>query len=500
MKRTYILLLLSYLLGSSVILTAQDYSSLPEFQISQEEIASHVFFLASDELKGRRTGEEGNNVASRYIAEQFRSYGLKTPPGQDSYFQTIMFEQKMAMGESTIEAEEGQIDAANCVMLNGEKIDAEGELVFVRNGWVDEEKGIDDYKGLDVYGKIVLAQVGIPGETSIRKMLSASPKKRAIAEEKGAIALIEVYRETFPWNYISRAIGSGRMSVKEPNQIVSNLPHFWVNNQDQQHTEKLADGKTITLKGGGIENNSKYSSNVIGIIEGSDPEKKEEFMVLTAHFDHIGVSKPSEAGGDSINNGARDNAMGVAALLTAAKALQEKKPARSIIVMALTAEEIGLIGSQYYVDHPLIPLNKTVFNLNSDGAGYTDTSLIAIMGYDRVGTKAEFDIACERLGVTPFADPAPEQNLFDRSDNVSFARKGIPAPTMSPGFEAFTQELMQHYHSTSDEAESLNLNYVATFARTFAHAARLIANKDLTPRWVEGDKYEEVSKELYQLD
>ncbi|MEL6192957.1 MAG: M28 family peptidase [Bacteroidota bacterium] len=500
MKRIYGLLLLPILFGNPFLLQAQDYTTLPEFQISQEEIASHVFFLASDELKGRRTGEEGNNVASRYIAEQFRSYGLKTPPGQDSYFQTIMFEQKMAMGESTIETEEGEIGASTCVMLNGDKINLEGELVFVKNGWVDEEKGIDDYEGLDVYGKIVLAQVGIPGETSIRKMLAASPQKRATAEEKGAIAIVEVYRETFPWNYISRAIGSGRMSVKEPDQLVSNLPHFWVNNQDQQQTEKLADSKMITLKGGGIANNSKYSSNVIGIIEGKNPEKKDEYVVLTAHFDHIGVSKPSEAGGDSINNGARDNAMGVAALLTAAKALQEKKPARSIIVMALTAEEIGLIGSQYYVDHPLIPLNKTVFNLNSDGAGYTDTSLIAIMGYDRVGAKKEFDLACERLGVEPFADPAPEQNLFDRSDNVSFARKGIPAPTMSPGFEAFTQELMQHYHSTSDEAESLNLNYLATFARTFAHTARLIANKDLTPRWVEGDKYEEISKQLYELD
>ena len=185
MKRIYGLLLLSALLGNSYLLPAQDYTSLPEFQISQEEIASHVFFLASDELKGRRTGEEGNNVASRYIAEQFRSYGLKTPPGQDSYFQTIMFEQKMTMGESSIETEEGQINGSNCLMLNGEKIDAEGELVFVKSGWVDEEKEIDDYEGLDVYGKIVLAQVGIPGETSVRKMLAASPQKRAIAEKKG---------------------------------------------------------------------------------------------------------------------------------------------------------------------------------------------------------------------------------------------------------------------------------------------------------------------------
>ncbi|MEM8896950.1 MAG: M28 family peptidase [Bacteroidota bacterium] len=500
MKRIYTLILLSTLLGNSLFLQAQDYTTLPEFQISQEEIASHVFFLASDELKGRRTGEEGNNVASRYIAEQFRSYGLKTPPGQDTYFQTIEFEKKMAMGESRIETEAGGIDATTCVMLNGDKINSEGELVFVKNGWVDEEKDIDDYKGLDVYGKIVLAQVGIPGETSIRKMLAASAKKRILAEEKGAIALVEVYRETYPWRYISRAIGSGRMSVKEPDQLISSLPHFWVNNQDQQQSDKLVDGKEVHIKGDGLEKSSKYSNNVIGIIEGNSLQKKDEYMVLTAHFDHIGISKPSEAGGDSINNGARDNAMGVAALLTAAKALQEKKPARSIIVMALTAEEIGLIGSQYYVDHPLIPLNKTVFNLNSDGAGYTDTTLVAIMGYDRVGAKEEFDLACERLGVKPFADPAPEQNLFDRSDNVSFARKGIPAPTISPGFEAFTHELMQHYHSTSDEAESLNLNYVATFARTFAHAARLIANKDLTPRWVEGDKYEEVSKELYQLE
>ncbi|MEM9932411.1 MAG: M20/M25/M40 family metallo-hydrolase [Bacteroidota bacterium] len=500
MKKSYDTILLLLLVGSSVLVSAQDYLSLPEFTLSEEEIASHIYFLASDELKGRRTGEEGNNIAARYIAEQFRSYGLKTPPGQESYFQPIEFEKRIVLKESSIETASGEIVGSACAMLNGDEMKVESRLVFAKNGWVDEEKGIDDYEDLDVYGKIVLVNVGVPGESSIRKVLSLSAKKRMLAEERGALALVELYRENFPWNYISRAITSGRMGVKDPTNLESILPHFWVNNQDQQAGKKLIDGENVTLKGGGILSSSLISNNVIGLIEGTNISKKQEYVVLTAHYDHIGVSKPSVAGGDSINNGARDNATGVAALLTAAKALAEERPERSILLIAFTAEEMGLLGSQYYVEHPLLPLDKMVFNLNSDGAGYTDTTLVAIMGYDRVGAKEEFDLACQRLGVTPFADPAPEQNLFDRSDNVSFARKGIPAPTMSPGFEAFTQELMQHYHSTSDEVASLNLSYIATFVRTYAHAARLIANKDKTPRWVEGDKYEGAAKELYELD
>jgi Zn-dependent M28 family amino/carboxypeptidase len=240
--------------------------------------------------------------------------------------------------------------------------------------------------------------------------------------------------------------------------------------------------------------------NVVGYIEGTDAKLKDEYVLLTAHYDHIGVGKQGGqpyTAEDSIFNGARDNAFGTVALLSAAEALAKTPPKRSVLIVALTGEEVGLLGSKYYASHPILPLERCIFNFNSDGAGYTNTGIVGVIGLDRTGARAEIETASKAFGLGVFADPAPEQGLFDRSDNVSFAAKGIPAPTFSPGFSKFDEELMKNYHQVSDNPETIDFDYLLKFCQAYTYGARLIADRAQAPQWIQGDKYEQVGKKLY---
>jgi Zn-dependent M28 family amino/carboxypeptidase len=242
--------------------------------------------------------------------------------------------------------------------------------------------------------------------------------------------------------------------------------------------------------------------NVLGFVEGTDPALKEEYVVLMAHYDHVGAGMdrgPGATAADSIFNGARDNGMGVAALLGAASALAEAPPRRSVLFLAVTAEEKGLLGSRFYVDHPLLPLDRAVYVLNIDGGGYSDTSAVTVIGLGRTSADALLREAAGAYRLAVVADPAPEQNLFDRSDNVSFARKGVPAPTFSPGFRAFSDPgIMDYYHQPRDEVdEAFDFAYLRRFVQAYARSARSLADAPDRPRWLPGDKYEAAARVLY---
>ncbi len=490
------------------ILSAQMAGDLPELSIQKQEVEAHLRFLASDELQGRRTSDPGSEIAARYIAEQYRSYGLKQVDGAKEYFQTIPFknvepakEGKLQWGESIY------TNRKNLLILTGTAIDTSAEAVFANHGWVDEEKGINDYKDLDVKGKIVFVISGMPENNNPYATFKAMSTKRQIAANHGAIALIELYRLSFPWQFFSKYFSRERLEIAEENdnQNVENLVYGWIKENDGNATAALSKGEPMTVKlsSSGAKSYPKPSNNVIGLIEGTDPELKNEFVLITAHYDHVGVG---EQGGamytpeDSIFNGARDNGMGTVALLAAAKTLAQSPPKRSVILLACTAEEMGLLGSKYYVENPLIPLNQTVINLNTDGAGYDDTNAISVVGYDRINVTQEYNQAAQKFGLRVIADPAPEQNLFDRSDNVNFAIKGIPAPSISPGTTGFTPEIAKYYHQVIDNPESIDYDYLLTFCKTFSHLVRLIADRDEAPKWSPGDKYEEASKKLYGKD
>ncbi len=483
---------------SSAALLAQLF---PEMRLPISEPSAHIKFLASDELEGRMTGEHGNNVAARYIATQFQRYNVQ--PLTPNYFQPISFIKRIppkTLSLTLKNKKTNKVFASNdLLLLTGGSITLSAPIVYVGFGIVDSTKGRDDYNGIDANGKIVVARVGTSEEDSPRELFGAFKQKQDIAKAKGALALIELYRFGFPFARLKQFFSGSSLSLDEETASPSEFVHVLLNDDNSDIRTLVQTQKNLkgTFQTDGYNEQKVISSNVVGVIEGTDPMLKQEFVMLSAHYDHIGIQSTPNAT-DSIYNGARDNAMGTTALLCAARIFSEVPPKRSLLLLACTGEEMGLLGSQYYAEHPLVPLNKTIFNLNIDGAGYNDTSIVTIIGLER--TTAETDIldACKAIGLTAVQDPAPEQNLFDRSDNVSFARKGIPALTFSPGFRAFDDAINRFYHQAADQAdENFDFDYFHRFVKAFIHTARRIADNPSAPQWKSGDKYESVGKTLY---
>jgi hypothetical protein len=229
------------------------------------------------------------------------------------------------------------------------------------------------------------------------------------------------------------------------------------------------------------------ASNVIGWVEGTDPALKNQYIVLSAHYDHIGMAsqpKMEDGKADSIFNGARDNAIGVTAVLNAARYFSIYPPKRSILFILFTAEEMGLIGSRYFSENTLVPLKKIVYNLNCDNGGYNDTTIVTVVGLGRTSADEDIKKACEAYGVKATPDPVPELNLFDRSDNLNLAIKGVPAPTFGMGFTGFDSVVRKRYHQLSDEVSTFNLTYALTYVKSYILAAKNIADNPRQPTWI----------------
>lgn len=486
-------------------LTAQP--ALPEFQTTKAEVEAHLRFLASDALMGRRTGAPGNNIAASYIAAQLEAYGFQKVPGATNYFQPIPFEAvkppasgKLALGKSVF------LQGEEFLILSGAAANLNTTAVFAGHGWVDAATGHDDYKGLDVAGKVVFVLPGPPDSQDPLAVFRAMRTKRNLAADRGAVALIELYRLSFPWGFFKNYFNKEnlRTAPKEPeSEAAKKMVYGWWKEPSADLVKNLQGKKTkVTLESSGYSSRPMPSQNVIGVLEGSDPVLKNEYVLLTAHYDHVGTGK--DGGGqftpqDSIFNGTRDNAMGTVALIAAAKSFSLQRPKRSILYLAVTGEELGLLGSQYYAENPLIPLNQVIFNLNIDNGGYNSTEHISIVGHGRTGTDELLQKGIEALGLKVFPNPAPEQNLFDRSDNVSFAAKGIPALCFSLGVTAFDDEVAKYYHQVTDNPDTIDYDYFLKYCQSFAYTTRLIADAPGKPRWVKGDKYEKAGKALYGL-
>ena len=496
-------LLIALLSGPFIGAFAQ--ADLPEMRLDSKELEADMRFLASDQLMGRRTGPPGNNTAALYIASRLEAYGFQTVPGAKGYYQEVPFEavKPPQSGALTI----GKSDYTfgdNFLILSGNAADLQTSGVYAGYGWVDETTGHDDYKDLDVKGKVVFVISGIPDNQDPIATFKSFRTKRKLASERGAAGLIELYRLTFPWRFFRNYFGKESLVLAntDGDSGDDNLVYGWIQEKDKTDLENIqTDKKTkIHLQSGGFSRRPVQSQNVIGVLPGTDPVLKDEYVVLTAHYDHVGTGR--DGGGmftpqDSIFNGARDNAFGTVSLLAAAKAYSQAPTKRSVVILAVTGEEIGLLGSQYYAEHPLIPLEKTIFNLNTDGAGYNDTGAVSIIGYGRTGTNDQLKKATDAFGLRIIADPAPEQGLFDRSDNVSFAVKGVPAVCFSPGLTEFDQEIAKYYHQVTDGPETIDYPYLAKFCQSLTLMGRLVADMDGKPTWVAGDKYEEAGKKLY---
>ncbi len=475
----------------------------PELDYKVNEVKEQLYFLASDFMKGRNTPSVEQDIAAHYLASHLAAYGYQPAPGMDGFFQKVPFDKVTSpqFGEMVVNGEAYPYKESFLWLAGEDKSMEQVEAVFVDYGWVDDTS--DDYANKDVKGKVVFALPGTPEDQSPQSVFQATLEKIAAAQERGAVAFVQLYRLQFPWNFFTRYFGGSSLQLGSEEESGALIPNGFLNESSNRSDIKdLIEGKK-TMIDFSIEGYSKkrvYANNVVGYLEGSDPEKKEEVLLLSAHYDHVGVG--SEGGGaytdqDSIFNGARDNGMGSVAVLTAVRALAEQKPERSILVLWCTGEEKGLLGSRYFSNHLPVEANKIIFNLNTDGAGYNDTDYVAVIGYGRTGTDEIITQAAEAAGLQVFPNPAPDQGLFDRSDNVNFALMGIPALTYSPGLTSFDSIIQKYYHQVADNPDNVDYDYMLKYCISYAHLARMIANCDQKPVWVEGDKYEEAGKELY---
>jgi hypothetical protein len=463
--------------------------------VSKEATKDCITFLASDEMRGRGTGTLEIDLAAEYLKKEFEEAEIKPVSDSLGYFQPVKMIRSVAPSKVSLEIQNTTFDYIEDLLLShtqGAKLSFEGELVFVGYGQDD------DFDGVDLRDKIVVSYTGTSdkstGQTYTREDLIA---KQIRVRNKGAIALIEILTfENVKWSNLSAYLVSRTTDVSfdyEDNYI----PHLWMRNSDDKMLKNLInEGKstgsfTIDMP----EPVSFSDNNVIGWIEGTDPKLKDEFVVLSAHYDHLGVFKDNSQ--DSIYNGARDNGIGVAAMLYAGKAVAKVPPKRSVLVIAFCGEEIDLLGSKWYVKRPFIPLNQMVFNLNCDGAGYNDKRLMTMIDFNRTTADGLIREAASAYDLILSGDPAPSENLYKNSDNFSFACLGVPAVDIAPGVRKFNRQLKKYYHRPNDEMETLDFDYLERFIRAYAYAAFLLANADDTPDWIPGDEFEEAGKKLY---
>lgn len=459
--------------------------------LDPETVKKHVFYLASDALMGRNTGEPGNVLAADYIASQFKHYGVEVVNGQTNYFQDLNMA-SVTPGDGYVKLFQQEYKQnEQALFVSGAAAEISAPMVYL--GFGDNEQ---QYVQADIKDKVVIVWLGSEDDRSLYKAIGLSSSKRSWATKSGAKAIIEVYHMSMPWTVVKGFLGKSRMVSSDE---TSSMVHALVQIEDDDIKTKIkaVKGEEVHLNYSGMEKQIIQAVNVLGFIPGTEETMQGEYILLSAHFDHVGSKASTKPDQDTIYNGTRDNAIGAAAILAAAEYFAAHPPKRSLILAAWNGEEKGLLGSKHFVANPWIPLNKIRFNLNIDNAGYNDTALVSVIGLDRTGATLELTDACLQMGLKVLGDPAPEQNLFDRSDNVSFAKIGIPAPTFSLGFTSFNQDISKYYHQVEDNPESVDYNYLNKYWAAYILAAERIANKTENIKWQTGDKYEEAAKSLY---
>jgi len=462
--------------------------------VEKSAIEGHIYFLADDLLKGRETGTSEAKIAASYLANTLHSYGVKPIPGTATYLQEVRLQKSSPPKEIKISL--NQIAFQNKVALKAGQVDYNGDVIYLEYGLEE------DYIGKNVENKVVIIKAGNAKANDARAAFRLWKEKAAIAEKAGAIAVIELMDvEPRIWGFMEHNFNGDRLEVSsktDKNNENSAFSYVWLQDENGtiSNSFKLKRNNTVQLSMDATLKSNIISQNVIGIVEGTDALLKEEYIIYSAHYDHVGIGSPDETG-DTIYNGARDNAVGTTTVLSMAQNLAKYPTKRSALFILFTGEEKGLLGSSFYVENPVLPLQKMVYCFNSDNAGYNDTTVATIIGLERTTASQHIKDAAMAFGITAIDDPAPEQGLFDRSDNVHFAKKGIPSPTYSLGFRSFDGDVTKYYHKAGDEANTLDYDYLEKFFRSYVLAGRLIANDPKTSVWAAGDSYEATGKKLY---
>ncbi len=463
--------------------------------ISQSNIKAHLSFLASDELEGRETGKRGIELAAKYISTHFMSLDLDTVLGFNGYRQEVPFVTFTPPDSAYIRVNDIDLTyREDFIVLNGKQTNLTAEPIFIHYG------NEADLEEKDLRLKLAISFCGDGQSTNVREWFDISRKKYERVKKAGAVGLIEIYQNAMtPWNFMKRFGSASQTGLDMGKQSEGKLPHVWVGNNNADVLTGLTSGtKSIKLYNSDIKNEKFNSANIVAILSGTDPELKNEYIVYSAHYDHVGIGR-ADATGDTIYNGARDNASGTTAILSLAKYFSQHPPLRSSIFVLFTAEEKGLLGSSWFVENSPVPLDQIKYCFNIDNGGYNDTTIVSVIGLTRTTVEHLIEAASASFGLEAIEDAAGEQGLFDRSDNVNFARKGIPAPTFSLGFRAFDEEIFKYYHQPGDDVHSLNFNYIEKYVKSFILSSEKIANTRENIFWKPGDKYYQIGRDLYKL-
>ena len=532
-----------FLLLPALLLLAACGSPEPPYDpaalVSADRIRAHVRFLSSDALEGRGPATRGEVLTTEYLAAQFALAGAEPAGDEGSYFQAVPLVGVQSLPETSLtwRRSQGRIGmkwledyvAVNHRQRESESIDA--EAVFVGHGIIASEFDWDDYKGVDVKGKVVVLFTNEPPSDNPEffggKALTYYGRwvfKYEEALRQGAAGAIIIHTTPtagYPWKVVRNSWGGRNPYVKLESGQGALAVAGWVTSAAGEKItastgktldELLAAANTpefqpmplgLLLRGRIASQVEDFETrNVVAKVAGSDPERKGEAVLYTAHWDHLGVGFAVD--GDDIYNGAADNATGCGIVLELARAFAELDPAppRTILFAAVGAEEGGLRGSQYYAQNPAIPAGKTAVNLNYDG--FLPLGLakdISLPGYERTTLEplveqlaAEFDLALR-------PEAHPEQGYYYRSDHFSLAKAGVPAFSVNPGIdyvgrpegwgeEAEKRYVAEDYHQPSDEFDPAwdfsGLGQIAAFGLELGR--RVAAQPDL-PTWKPGDEF-----------
>lgn len=516
---------LCLLLGSA----AGAQPAAPSF--SADRIRADVSYLSDDLLEGRNTGTRGYDLAAKFVQSRYEALGLQ-PGNNGSYMQTVPF----VLAKLNPDAR-NVITIGDKTFVNGTDIVLSGtslfpnqsetfEVVFVGYGFDDKRYGFSDYAGLDVRGKVVAVLSSLPEGAPSDVVAELADRRGEVAEAKGAIGMLTIATpdtlKSTPWDRIKVYGGVPRLRWLRPDGTPNvKAPKLKIGGfLGPQASEALLAGspmpaaklyaeipnkkarpKGFAIPGKfGFERHSQVermtSANVLGLLPGSDPKLADEVIVFMAHLDHDGIVAAEN--GDSIMNGAMDNASGVATMLEAARAFTESgtRPKRSILFAAVTAEEDGLLGAEYLAKYPSLKDKKVVGVVNLDMPVLTyDFQDVIAFGAEHSTMGPAVDRAVRAAGVTLSPDPVPQEGLFTRSDHYMFVQEGIPAVFLAtgwkgPGKAAFEDFLANHYHRVSDEIDlPFDWKAAAKFARINYEIGRELADAPDAPRWYEGSYF-----------
>lgn len=528
----------------AIVLTVALYFKAPSrsgaINISADRLVKNIKILSSDEFEGRAPGTAGEEKTTNFLREQFKKLGLK-PGNGDSYFQGVKMVEitaspdavmKIVSGDKVFDLKYGPEFMGWTLRVKDEVSVRDSDMVFVGYGIVAPEYGWNDYDGIDVHGKTVVVMVNDPGfATQNPELFTGNAMtyygrwtyKYEEAARQGAAAVIIIHETkpaAYPWAVVQGSWTGPQFNLESDDGNMSRVTvESWIPGAKMAEifaasgldyhklTAEAATRKfkAVPLKATmsvSLKNNIRHvvSKNVVAVLPGTD--RPDEYIIHMAHWDHLGRNPALQ--GDQIFNGAVDNATGTAGLIELANAYisGRQKPRRSIMFLAVTAEEQGLLGSAYYGRHPLVPLNKTVAAINMDSLNYLGkTRDVTIIGYGNSALDDYVDRAAKQQKRTVNPDPEPEKGSFYRSDHFSLSKEGVPALYFDGGVDniAHGREWMlaqmadytaNRYHKPSDEySDSWDMSGAVEDLKLIYDVGLQLSMEDSFPNWREGNEF-----------